>query len=92
MWHLGTWFSSGIGSGGLVIGLNDVNGLFQSKCFYNSVFHLESNEYVRRFSVRQSLRPANISSQYRARQEAFSVQQNIWYSMQTKSTALNIWL
>lgn len=34
---LGTWFSSGLGSVRLIVGLNDPKGLFQTKRFYNSV-------------------------------------------------------
>lgn len=31
VWHLGTWFSAGAGSAGLVVGLADPRGLFQQK-------------------------------------------------------------
>ena len=31
MWHLGTWFSGGLGRVGLMVGLNDLKGLFQPK-------------------------------------------------------------
>ena len=34
MWCLGTWFSGGLGSVGLTVGLDDVKGLFQPKQFY----------------------------------------------------------
>ena len=37
MWHLGTWFSSGLGSVRFMVGLNDLQGLFQPKCFYDSM-------------------------------------------------------
>ena len=37
MWHLGTWFSGGVGSVRLSVGLNDLKGLFQSKLFYDSM-------------------------------------------------------
>lgn len=30
-WCLGTWFSSGLGSAGLIVGLSDMKGLFQTK-------------------------------------------------------------
>lgn len=29
MWHWGTWFRGGLGSAGLVFGVNDLGGLFQ---------------------------------------------------------------
>lgn len=32
MWHLGTWFRGGLGSTRLVVGLDHLQGLFQSKC------------------------------------------------------------
>lgn len=38
MWHLGTWFSGGLNSVKLMVGLNDINSLFQSKWFHNSTF------------------------------------------------------
>ena len=31
MWHLGTWFSGGLGSVRLTVGLNDLKGLYDSK-------------------------------------------------------------
>ena len=36
MWHLGTWFSGGLGSVRFMVGLDDLKGLFQSKWFYDS--------------------------------------------------------
>ena len=36
MWCLGTWFSGGLGSAGLTVGLDDLKGLFQPKRFYDS--------------------------------------------------------
>lgn len=36
MWHLGTWFRSGLGSAGLVLGLDDLRGLFPPKPFHGS--------------------------------------------------------
>jgi len=36
MWYLGIWFSGGLGSVRLMVGLNDLKGPFQSKWFYNS--------------------------------------------------------
>jgi len=36
MWYLGTWFSGGLVSVRLMIGL-DLKGFFQLKRFYNSV-------------------------------------------------------
>ena len=36
MWHLGTWFSGGLGNVRLTVGLDDLKGLFQSKRFYDS--------------------------------------------------------
>ena len=37
MWLLGTWFSGGLGSAGLMLGLNDFKGLFQPKQFHDHV-------------------------------------------------------
>ncbi|KAK4815132.1 hypothetical protein QYF61_017573, partial [Mycteria americana] len=37
MWCLGTWFSGGLGSARLTVGLDDLKGLFQSKQFYDSM-------------------------------------------------------
>lgn len=34
---IGTWLSSGLGSIRLMVGLDDLKGLFQPKQFYNSV-------------------------------------------------------
>jgi len=33
----GTWFSVGLGSAGLMVGIDDVKGLFQPKQFYDSM-------------------------------------------------------
>jgi len=38
MGSLGIWYSGGIDSIRLMVGLNDLDGLFQSKQFYDSVF------------------------------------------------------
>jgi len=40
-WHLGSWFSDGLDSVRLTVGLDDLKGLFQSKWFCDSVlwFH-----------------------------------------------------
>ena len=37
MWHLGMWFSGGLGSVRVMVGLNDIKGLFQPKLFYDSI-------------------------------------------------------
>ena len=37
MWCLGTWFSGGLGSARLKVGLDDLKGLFQPKQFYDSM-------------------------------------------------------
>ena len=37
MWCLGTWFSGGLGSARLTVGLDDLKGLFQPKLFYDSM-------------------------------------------------------
>jgi len=37
MWHLETWFSGGLGSVRVMVGLDDLKGLFQLKCFHDSV-------------------------------------------------------
>lgn len=37
MCHLRTWFSGGLGSVRLIVGLNDLKGIFQPKLFYNSL-------------------------------------------------------
>lgn len=34
MWHLGSWFSSGLGSVVLTFRLDGLRGIFQPKCFY----------------------------------------------------------
>jgi len=37
MWYLGTWFSGGLGSVSLMLGLDDLKGFFQPKLFYDSM-------------------------------------------------------
>jgi len=37
MWCLGSWFSGGLGSVRLALGLNDLEGLFQRKQYYDSM-------------------------------------------------------
>ena len=37
MWRLGTWFRGGLGSVRLMVGLDDLKGLFQPKRFYESM-------------------------------------------------------
>ena len=37
MWCLGTWFTGGLGSAQLTVGLDDLKGLFQPKQFYDSI-------------------------------------------------------
>lgn len=37
MGHWGTWFSGGLGSVGLQVGLGDLKGRFQTKQFYESM-------------------------------------------------------
>ena len=37
MWCLGTWFSGGIDSVRLMLGLNDLDGVLQPKQFYDCV-------------------------------------------------------
>jgi len=37
MWHLRTWFSDRLGSARLMVGLDDLEGLFQLKRFYDSI-------------------------------------------------------
>jgi len=37
MWHLGTWFSGGLDSVKLMVGLRDLTGLFQPKLFFDSI-------------------------------------------------------
>lgn len=36
MWHLGEWFSGGVGSAHLMVELDGLKGLFQQTWFYNS--------------------------------------------------------
>ena len=36
MWRVGTWFSGGLGSARLTVGLNDLKGLFQRNRFYDA--------------------------------------------------------
>jgi len=38
MWHVGTWFSDGLGSVRFTAGLNDLQGLFQLTWFYDNTF------------------------------------------------------
>jgi len=38
MWHLVTWFRGGLGSVGLMVGLDDLRGVYQPKCFYDSKY------------------------------------------------------
>ncbi|KAK4811143.1 hypothetical protein QYF61_019774 [Mycteria americana] len=40
---LGTWYSGGLGSARLTVGLDDLKGLFQPKRFYDSMILLEDN-------------------------------------------------
>jgi len=35
MWHIGTWFSGGVGCVSLTAGLDDLKGLFQPEQFYD---------------------------------------------------------
>jgi len=37
IWHLKTWFSGGLGSVRLIVGLDDLESLFHPKLFYESV-------------------------------------------------------
>ena len=37
MWHLGTWFSGGLGRVRFTVGLDDLKGLFQPKQFCDSL-------------------------------------------------------
>ena len=39
-WHLGTWFSGGLGSVRLMVGLDDLKGPFQPKRFSESMIPL----------------------------------------------------
>lgn len=43
MWCLKTWFRGGLDSGRFVIGLNDLEGHFKSKWFYDSMIGRVSN-------------------------------------------------
>jgi len=40
----GTWFSGGLGSARLMVGLDDLKGLFHPKWFYDSVILLSGQE------------------------------------------------
>lgn len=40
MWHLRIWFSGGLGRAGVTVGLDDLEGLFQSKFFCVSVIKI----------------------------------------------------
>jgi len=40
MWHAGTWFSGRLGSVRFMVGLDDLQGLFQLKYFYDSMYIL----------------------------------------------------
>lgn len=37
MWYLGIWFSGGLNSGRLMVGLCDLKGPFQPKLFYSVI-------------------------------------------------------
>lgn len=37
MWHLGLWLSGEIGSAGVMVGLDDLRGIFQPKLFYDCI-------------------------------------------------------
>ena len=37
MWHLGTWFSGGLGSVRFMVGLDDLKSLFEPKSCYDSM-------------------------------------------------------
>jgi len=41
MWHLGTWFSDGIGSVRFTVGLEYLKGLFQPKRFNDSILKIK---------------------------------------------------
>ena len=60
MWHLGTWFSGGLGRIRFMTRLNDLKGLFQTKWFYDSMtlyFHID-------FQVRHRNKNNHISLLY----------------------------
>ena len=42
MWHLGTWFSGGLGSVRFMVGPDDLKGLFQPKYFCDSMILREN--------------------------------------------------
>lgn len=44
MWYLRTWFSGGLGSAGLMVGVNDLGGPFQPKWSYNSNISVAANK------------------------------------------------
>lgn len=42
MWHLGAWFNVGHGSAVLMVGLDDLKVLFQSKYFHELVLKFKN--------------------------------------------------
>lgn len=45
-WCFGTWFSGGLDSVRLMVGLDDPMGLFQPKCVYDSQYFIESTYMI----------------------------------------------
>lgn len=41
MWHLGTWCNAGLASAGFMVGLDDIEGLFKPKQFYDFMVFLK---------------------------------------------------
>ena len=50
MWCLGTWHSGGLGSAGLMVGLDDLKGLFQPK-FYDSQGYSDTTAMNKEFFI-----------------------------------------
>jgi len=46
MWCVGTWFSGGLGSTRLMVGLGDLKDLLQSKYFYDSMTFQSNSIFI----------------------------------------------
>lgn len=51
MWHLGTWIGGGgrLGSASLIVGLDDLKGLFQTEQFYDTMEMLRYSSSLNNF-------------------------------------------
>ena len=91
MWHLGTWFSGGLGSGRFTVGLDDLKGLFQPKQFYDSIWDVEHAHppfpavndynpfYISSLHCLRPLGPGNQISQHKNDEALVSMTKNYFY-------------